>query len=189
MRGVICSMSVSPTSCFAHPLPQHLRTPGEETRETTKIVKKNKENKENMHLRDPRPEPPLNGRAHEGPRVGAAGRPGDAPWWLSFLRVPVLLSNAGGVDCGLEYLFRCLFFGITLIAGFGLCRVGFGSRKLAAQGKLGSRIRSREGHVSFENGKPLLDAADLPGSFLSSQRTFQSRRPAYGGLRQGMLRP
>jgi hypothetical protein len=44
----------------------------------------------------------------------------------------VLLSNAGGVDCGLEYLLRCLFFGITLVSE--VC-FGFGpvfSRKHAA---------------------------------------------------------
>lgn len=45
------------------------------------------------------------------------GTPGDAPWWRSFLRAAVLLSNAGAVDCGLEYLFTCLFFGITLASG------------------------------------------------------------------------
>ena len=51
-----------------------------------------------------------------GERVGAAGHGLDAPWWLSFLRAAVLLSDAGAVDCGLEYLLRCLFFGITLVA-------------------------------------------------------------------------
>lgn len=69
------------------------------------------------HPSYPRPQTTLNGWAHEGVRVGAAGSPGDAPWWLSFLRAAVLLSNAGGVDCGLEYLFWCLFFGITLASG------------------------------------------------------------------------
>ncbi len=50
-------------------------------------------------------------------RVGAAEHGLDAPWWPSFLRAAVLLSDAGAVDCGLEYLLRCLFFGITLVAG------------------------------------------------------------------------
>jgi hypothetical protein len=74
---------------------------------------------------------PLNGWEHEG-EDGAAGTPGDAPWWLLSLRAAVLLSNAGGVDCGLEYLLRCLFFGITLVSEvcFGIGPVF--SRKHAA---------------------------------------------------------
>lgn len=42
----------------------------------------------------------------------------NAPWWLLCLLAAVLLlSDAGAVDCGLEYCFWCLFFGIDY---FGL---------------------------------------------------------------------
>jgi hypothetical protein len=98
------------------------------------------------------PEPPSLSTAGRTRGTGrCCGTPGDAPWWLSFLRAAVLLSDAGAVDCGLEYQFWCLFFGITLVSGGLSCRRVVGLCRLFSPGN--AQIGNRTIHAQYGAGR------------------------------------